>query len=326
MAWKAVGLTTVLVGVPMILPWADWIALWAYWAHRSGLAALVACLVLIVLGAVGWLRARLGRPSLLAVGTNRRGETRTGPESQAAIGSAATGAAAREPGSRVSGAMVSGALERETTRELTRTVDELRSSLDRAARFLAARRVDALRPLGREASNEIRSAVATIDRILPHRDAPDMATNGDGCGERPGASPAARGEAESVEDAFVARVRGVIEAGIGDPCFNVEVLARELGMDRSHLYRRIQSVSGGSPSKMIRAIRLERAAILLRRQAGTVSEIAYQVGFKSLAHFSSAFRARYRVPPSLYGKEQASPRLPRKERASVRPRRSLGTC
>ena len=45
-------------------------------------------------------------------------------------------------------------------------------------------------------------------------------------------------------------------------------------------------------------MRLERAAQLLEAQAGSVAEVAYSVGFKSVAHFSNAFKERYGVRPS----------------------------
>jgi AraC-like DNA-binding protein len=47
-------------------------------------------------------------------------------------------------------------------------------------------------------------------------------------------------------------------------------------------------------------VRLAEAARLLAHRAGTVSEVAYGVGFNSIAHFSRAFRAAYGVPPSEY--------------------------
>lgn len=205
---------------------------------------------------------------------------------------------------------------------------ELQSSLRQTLQLLSDQHVDALRPLTRSSSFEIRSAVATIRRILPQIDEPQIGesqidepqidesdrqrsdsrqpsaqTNQD-----PSGSDGHRREPrqESVDEAFSDRVREAIEAGMGAREFNVEMLAKELGMDRSHLYRRVRLISGQSPSKLIREQRLARAARLLRGQSGTVSEIAYRVGFKSLAHFSSAFRKRYRMPPSHYGKQRTA--------------------
>ncbi len=45
---------------------------------------------------------------------------------------------------------------------------------------------------------------------------------------------------------------------------------------------------------------MKRAAELLKRGDGGVGEVAVAVGFKSVAHFSQRFRARYDVTPSAY--------------------------
>ena len=47
-------------------------------------------------------------------------------------------------------------------------------------------------------------------------------------------------------------------------------------------------------------MRLERAAQLLAQQAGTVSEIAYAVGFNDAEYFSKLFRQVFGVVPSAY--------------------------
>jgi transcriptional regulator GlxA family with amidase domain len=51
---------------------------------------------------------------------------------------------------------------------------------------------------------------------------------------------------------------------------------------------------------LIRSLRLQRAEQLLRAGAGSVSEVAYAVGFKSVAHFSNAFQERYGERPSAF--------------------------
>jgi len=47
-------------------------------------------------------------------------------------------------------------------------------------------------------------------------------------------------------------------------------------------------------------MRLEWAAHLPAGQAGTVSEIAYAVGFKSMSYFSGSFVQAYGCRPSAY--------------------------
>lgn len=107
-------------------------------------------------------------------------------------------------------------------------------------------------------------------------------------------------EARSTDERFLEQLRMTIEAHIDDETFDVESLALALGYSRSSLYRRLEGLVSESPAEIILGVRLERAAQLLGARAGTVSEIAYSVGFKSVSHFSRRFRGRYGVPPSEY--------------------------
>ncbi len=64
--------------------------------------------------------------------------------------------------------------------------------------------------------------------------------------------------------------------------------------------RRRLEEDGRSPAELILERRLERATELLRDSAGSVSEVAYAVGFKSVSHFTKRFRERFNVTPSTY--------------------------
>jgi transcriptional regulator GlxA family with amidase domain len=50
-------------------------------------------------------------------------------------------------------------------------------------------------------------------------------------------------------------------------------------------------------------MRLHRAKDLLKQNAATVSEIAYQVGFNSVAYFTKCFREQFGVVPTEVKKE-----------------------
>ena len=107
-------------------------------------------------------------------------------------------------------------------------------------------------------------------------------------------------ESLSAENTFIHKVIEAIGDGLAEEDFNVDELARRLAMDRSHLYRKLRALLGTTPSELIRSIRLQQAANLLGQRVGTVSEVAYQVGFRSVSQFSRSFRNRYGIPPSAY--------------------------
>ncbi|HEX3129127.1 MAG TPA: two-component regulator propeller domain-containing protein [Thermoanaerobaculia bacterium] len=102
------------------------------------------------------------------------------------------------------------------------------------------------------------------------------------------------------DESLLARVQAAIEERLGDPELTVESLAAALGCERSYLLRKLRTLAGESPSGLIRSLRLQRAEQLLRAGAGSVGEIAYSVGFKSVAHFSNAFQERYGERPSAF--------------------------
>ena len=107
-------------------------------------------------------------------------------------------------------------------------------------------------------------------------------------------------DVEPADRLFLERVRAAIEASLGDEGFSVERLATEVGQSRGNLHRKLRDVIGESPSDLIRRMRLERAADLLESGVGSVAEIAYAVGFKSVAHFSNVFNERTGVRPSAW--------------------------
>jgi DNA-binding response OmpR family regulator len=104
--------------------------------------------------------------------------------------------------------------------------------------------------------------------------------------------------ASSMDEQFLQRLMDVFENHISDSDFNTESLAREVGMSRSNLYRKIQALTNQSTHDFILSLRLKRAAQLLDKKSATVSEVAYAVGFNSPSHFSKVFRREFGQSPS----------------------------
>jgi AraC-like DNA-binding protein len=111
---------------------------------------------------------------------------------------------------------------------------------------------------------------------------------------------------ESSDQRLLKRAVEVIESNMKDPAFGVEEMAREIGMSRANLNRKIKSITGFPPSELIRNIRLRRAATLLLNRADSVSQIGFIVGFEDHSYFSKLFKKQFGVPPSEYAltKEQ----------------------
>lgn len=105
---------------------------------------------------------------------------------------------------------------------------------------------------------------------------------------------------ETPGDRFLARLRETTRTNLGDENFDVRALARAMSESRSSLYRHLHELLGQTPSQYLREVRLEQAASMISAGAGSIQEIAYAVGFKSVSHFSRSFREQYGEPPSRY--------------------------
>lgn len=113
----------------------------------------------------------------------------------------------------------------------------------------------------------------------------------------------AQPEITSEDEKFVDKATHYVEQHLGDTDFSVEQMAQDIGMSRVHLYRRLVSVTGKTPTEFIRLIRLRHALRLLSESQLTVAEIAYKVGFSSPRYFSRCFKDLYGYMPNEYKKK-----------------------
>lgn len=103
----------------------------------------------------------------------------------------------------------------------------------------------------------------------------------------------------NVQDAFLQKLNRIVEVHLDDSLFRAESLAEEVAMSLRTLTRKLATLAGVSPARLIRSYRLRRAAELL--QAGhPVSETAYLVGFEHPANFATAFKEMYQQTPTEF--------------------------
>ncbi|MBX2946331.1 MAG: response regulator [Cyclobacteriaceae bacterium] len=107
-------------------------------------------------------------------------------------------------------------------------------------------------------------------------------------------------KAVSASEQFIMKAKTFVESNLGDASLSVERLAEELNLGREQCYRKIMALTGLSPSAFIRKLKLQRAAQLLAAKAAPVSQVAYQVGYENLSHFSKAFKEEFGKLPSEY--------------------------
>lgn len=105
-------------------------------------------------------------------------------------------------------------------------------------------------------------------------------------------------EASSMDQEFLQRVQEIIEKKMGNENFSVDDLAGQIGMGKRQLQRKLKALTDSSPQQCIRTMRLQRAKQLLEQNAGTVSEVAFQVGYSEGSALARAFREEFGFVPT----------------------------
>lgn len=104
----------------------------------------------------------------------------------------------------------------------------------------------------------------------------------------------------------VARAKSKLEARL-DEAFDLNRLAAEVGCSSSYLSRTFSATTGMTITQYVRKRRIEKAAEMLVTGRYNVSEVAVEVGYQSLSHFSKAFQQVKGCLPSKYeAREQAA--------------------
>ena len=109
-------------------------------------------------------------------------------------------------------------------------------------------------------------------------------------------------ESPSIAGARLATVKQYIERHLRDPNLRPATVAQACGISPRYL-RRLFAAENDGVSKFIQRRRLEAAARELSSRIlplRSVTEIALDVGFNSVSHFSRAFREQFGVTPREY--------------------------
>lgn len=105
---------------------------------------------------------------------------------------------------------------------------------------------------------------------------------------------------QSYNDKIANDATTLILANISNPDFSVDLLAKQLHLSRSQLYRKFVSVLGQTPKEYILTLKFEKAIEMLKTKKYRVADIAYELGFTDSHYFSVCFTQRYGVSPSNY--------------------------
>lgn len=105
-----------------------------------------------------------------------------------------------------------------------------------------------------------------------------------------------------VDQEFFDKLNKLIEENIsGD--VDVNLIASNLAVSTSTLYRKMKALTGISTNEYIRKYKMQYAEHLLLEGKYSISEISFMVGMNSVAYFRRCFKAEYGEIPSEYLKK-----------------------
>jgi len=115
------------------------------------------------------------------------------------------------------------------------------------------------------------------------------------------------GGAAATRATHLHHIRQTIEAMLGNPALDTRLIAKHEGVSVRYV-QKLFSASGQTFAKYVHDRRLERCRQDLLDPAQselTITDICFQWGFNSSAHFSRAFRRRYGISPRQFRLDQA---------------------
>lgn len=118
---------------------------------------------------------------------------------------------------------------------------------------------------------------------------------------------------QAAGDGQVAEVVAALSTRPGDP-WTLDRMASLVHLSRSALTERFRRATGRSPMRVLRELRMHRARKLLGEDAVPVTQVAFTVGYGSVAAFSRAFASAHDgIPPQEWRRSSAA------EEAEYRP-------
>lgn len=94
-----------------------------------------------------------------------------------------------------------------------------------------------------------------------------------------------------------------IEANLAEE-FDLERLAKQVGLSKFHFHRLFTQATGMSPAKYQLTARINAARRLLRETNQSIVAIALDLGFSSASHFAQVFRREAELSPSDYRRQR----------------------
>ncbi|MCX6743793.1 MAG: ATP-binding protein, partial [Candidatus Parcubacteria bacterium] len=108
------------------------------------------------------------------------------------------------------------------------------------------------------------------------------------------------GKPKGLNEIFLQKITTALDKNYHNENYSIIHLCQDVSVSRAQLHRKLIALTGKSTSDLIRHYRLKKAKELLVTSDITISEIAYQVGFKDPNYFTKSFSKEYGLTPTNF--------------------------
>ena len=107
-------------------------------------------------------------------------------------------------------------------------------------------------------------------------------------------------EGVSLDQKFLNDFKSVMKKEMTNSEITADEIAKELGVSRVQLFRKVKALVGTGVNEYLLSLRLQKARDMLRNSDLTVAQVAYEVGFGSATYFATVFKQKFNITPTEF--------------------------
>jgi signal transduction histidine kinase/ligand-binding sensor domain-containing protein/DNA-binding response OmpR family regulator len=103
-----------------------------------------------------------------------------------------------------------------------------------------------------------------------------------------------------LDSQFLMKLNNFIENNMANPHYEPVMLAKDMGMSRMQLYRKVAAITNETVNSYIRTVRLNKAAHLLLSTDLQIADISLAVGYTEPTNFTRSFLKQFNQTPTQF--------------------------
>jgi signal transduction histidine kinase/ligand-binding sensor domain-containing protein/DNA-binding response OmpR family regulator len=110
-----------------------------------------------------------------------------------------------------------------------------------------------------------------------------------------------------LDEEFIEKTRAVIIENMSNPALSVDLLARELAVSRTSIFKKLKAITGMTPNDFMKLVRLKEASRMIVEGEYRITEIGFITGFSSSSYFAKCFLKQFGILPTEFVKSLDNP-------------------